>query len=157
MLWFSADSMLCSASARKVEDFKEYDFIGAPARGKRVKGSVNRNTRFDGGLSLRTREMSFEITKRNKFSEEKNFGFEDEAMWFQRQMKALPARNDGRPAAKMPGERTAKAFAVGEMWAEYPLGFSGVEGWQAERVGEVDRWCPEWRMARGEELISYVL
>jgi hypothetical protein len=148
VLLFQADSILCSASAR-VEDFTEYDFVGGVSGG------------FNGGLSLRNREMMLDIVKSNNWRREKALAedpsVESEGLWFQKKMRELPVREDGQPAARFPSECVAKTFSVESMWYDYPLGFHQVERWQEENMEKVDRWCPEWRMASGEELIDYKL
>lgn len=46
VLLFQSDSVLCASSVRSVEDFFEYDFVGAPIKEGFGQG-------YNGGLSLR--------------------------------------------------------------------------------------------------------
>ena len=54
VLLFQSDSILCSNSVRSVEDFFEYDFVGAPIVAMYGQG-------FKGGLSLRKRSTIMKI------------------------------------------------------------------------------------------------
>lgn len=60
ILLFQTDSILCGNSVRKVEDFFEYDFIGAPIDKRYGKG-------YNGGLSLRKRSTTLRILDEWKF------------------------------------------------------------------------------------------
>jgi len=61
VLMFQSDSMLCSNAARSVDDFIEWDFIGAPiAKGK--------GAGYNGGLSLRRRSKILEVISKWDFS-----------------------------------------------------------------------------------------
>ena len=54
ILLFQSDSVLCSNSVRSVEDFFEYDYIGAPIHPHWGRG-------FNGGLSLRRRSTIMRV------------------------------------------------------------------------------------------------
>lgn len=54
VLIFQSDSILCSNSLLKVDDFLQYDFVGAPIDPAYGEG-------FNGGLSLRNRSMVLDI------------------------------------------------------------------------------------------------
>jgi hypothetical protein len=54
ILMFQADSILCSKAPQKVEDFLQYDFVGAPVRDGLGLG-------YNGGLSIRNRTMCLDI------------------------------------------------------------------------------------------------
>ncbi len=70
---FQSDSMLCSNAARSVEDFFEYDFVGAPIVEHLGPG-------MNGGFSLRKRETFLAITQEWDWETEKGRRFED--LWF---------------------------------------------------------------------------
>jgi hypothetical protein len=57
ILVFQSDSMLCSKAPLTVEDFLEFDFIGAPYDPNHGKG-------FNGGLSLRKRSSTLRVLSR---------------------------------------------------------------------------------------------
>lgn len=68
ILIFQSDSMICSNSARSVEDFFEYDFIGAPIDPRYGAG-------YNGGLSLRKRSTILRVLENY---EREETAFEDQ-------------------------------------------------------------------------------
>jgi hypothetical protein len=64
VLIFQADSMLCANAARSVEDFFEYDFVGAPVAPQMGQG-------MSGGLSLRKRESMLRVLEEFDWEMEK--------------------------------------------------------------------------------------
>lgn len=75
ILIFQSDSMLCSNSARSVEDFFEYDFIGAPFA-KHLGSGMN------GGLSLRKRETMLQVIEDNDWEKPAEKGRRFEDSWY---------------------------------------------------------------------------
>jgi hypothetical protein len=73
VLMFQSDSMLCANAARSVEDFFEYDFVGAPIAPHLGAG-------MNGGLSLRKRETFLRILDEWDWETDKGSRFEDR--WF---------------------------------------------------------------------------
>jgi hypothetical protein len=75
ILIFQSDSMLCANAARSVDDFFEFDFVGAPIRKNLGKG-------YNGGLSLRKRSTILKILDQWDWEKTKkqNDRFEDQ--WF---------------------------------------------------------------------------
>jgi hypothetical protein len=71
VLMFQSDAMLCANAARSVEDFFEYDFVGAPISVK--EGGEG----FNGGLSLRKRETILRIIEENDWETNRGKRFED--------------------------------------------------------------------------------
>ncbi|RDW71420.1 hypothetical protein BP6252_07983 [Coleophoma cylindrospora] len=152
VLLFQADSILCSNSALRVEDFLEYDFVGAP-----TDASIGHG--YNGGLSLRNRTMLLDIIstsswKDEKLDAEKNstdpanptdpvFEFEDE--WFYKKMV--------KRYAVLPSLDVAQTFAVGPMFYDRPLGYLDADRWQGDEMKKIDRWCPEHRLA-SKDLIA---
>lgn len=129
VLLFQADSILCSRSPRRVDDFLEYDFIGAPISSKYGIG-------YNGGLSLRNRTRILEIIESVKW----NGDHEDQ--WFYRQLLA--------GGANLPTEEVASRFAVETIYAEFPLGLHQVQRWhRGEELENLTQWCPEVLIADG--------
>lgn len=62
ILLFQSDSMLCANAARSVDDFLEYDLIGAPISEKFGQG-------YNGGLSMRSRSIILRVLDEWKYSE----------------------------------------------------------------------------------------
>ncbi len=148
VLIFQSDSILCSNSPLKVDDFLQYDFVGAPIDPQYGEG-------YNGGLSLRNRSMILEIIHnsdwRDEFDKAENKQKQDvefEDQWFYSKMKELPAR--GRPAARLPSEEVAKTFSVETVWYDKPLGYHQVQRWQPDKMDQVDNWCPENRIATNQ-------
>ncbi len=148
VLIFQSDSILCSNSPLKVDDFLQYDFIGAPIDPAYGEG-------YNGGLSLRNRSMVLDIIHHSDWRDEydsaenkqqKNVEFEDQ--WLYSKMKELPDR--GKPAARLPSQEVAKTFSVETIWYDKPLGYHQVQRWQSDKMDQVDKWCPEFRIAMSE-------
>jgi hypothetical protein len=139
VLIFQADSILCSNSHLKVDDFLEWDFIGAPIASQFGEG-------YNGGLSLRNRSMVLDIIKeadwRSEYEKSDNkqlqsVEFEDQ--WFYAKMKKMPI-------AKLPSQDVAKTFSVETVWYDKPLGYHQVQRYQGDKMEQVYSWCPENRL-----------
>jgi hypothetical protein len=167
VLIFQADSILCANSPQHVDDYLEYDLVGAPIGKFWGEG-------FNGGLSLRDRSMILDILATSDWSVEKEtytkklesyhaeliangtglpegngipgvVAVDMEDQWFYQKMKAR--------GAKFPSEEVASRFAVETIYAEEPLGYHQVQryyGDQKDRMAHIDRWCPEHRMCTGD-------
>lgn len=70
VLLFQSDSMLCANAVRSVEDFFEYDFVGAPI-------AVHLGEGMNGGLSLRKRSTILRIIEEWDWETHKGSRFED--------------------------------------------------------------------------------
>ncbi|RDW56657.1 hypothetical protein BP6252_14070 [Coleophoma cylindrospora] len=147
VLLFQADSILCSNSALQVDDFFEYDFIGAPINPSYGKG-------YNGGLSLRNRTMILDILGSSSWKDEKddaenptNPGVEFEDQWFYNKMVER--------GAVLPSLEVAQTFAVETIFYDTPLAYHQVERWQKDNMQKIDRWCPEHRLASKDLIISH--
>lgn len=76
ILLFQSDSILCSNSVRSVEEFFEWDFIGAPIDPSRAAPGYN------GGLSLRKRKTVLRVLEEWKDPQEKRH---PEDQWYYKQ------------------------------------------------------------------------
>lgn len=148
VLIFQSDSILCSGSALTMNDFLEYDFIGAPIDPAYGEG-------YNGGLSLRNRSMVLDIIAESSWSTEfdqaqnqqqKDVEFEDQ--WFYQKMKAREGQ--WKPAARLPSVDVAKTFSVETIWYDKPLGYHQIQRWQSDKMGEVETWCPEYKLATSD-------
>lgn len=137
MLMFQADSVLCAKSALTVEDFVQYDFVGAPIGPQHGHG-------YNGGLSLRNPRLLLEITRDPRFNfrldsdqgqpsipNEKKF----EDQWFYMRLKER--------GANLPEVAVARTFSVETMYYATPLGYHQPARWQAARMKSILEWCPE--------------
>ena len=155
VLLFQADSILCSRSEVKMEEFLEWDFIGAPISPGLGKG-------FNGGLSLRKRATMVEIVGRWNWTDTR--GFEDQ--WFYTKIQELIAEEEKKETwrhgevdekapkgpkrakrYKLPDDDEAGRFAVETIWKREPFGLHQVGRWQKEHLEELDEWCPEYVLA----------
>ncbi|RDW64063.1 hypothetical protein BP5796_10565 [Coleophoma crateriformis] len=69
VLFFQADSMICSRAKVSIDDFLDYDFIGAPLDPNPERGL---GKGYNGGLSLRNRAMCEDIVKRFSWADERD-------------------------------------------------------------------------------------
>jgi Protein of unknown function (DUF5672) len=127
ILLFQADSILCSNSPHRVEEFLEYDFIGAPINPRYGAG-------YNGGLSLRNRKVMLDTVA--KYNWTKGRGFEDQ--WFYKRLNESGAR--------LPSPDVAKRFSIETIWYERPLGLHQIQRWQKSKLRELAEWCPEYRL-----------
>jgi hypothetical protein len=75
ILLFQSDTMLCANAARSVEDFFEYDMVGAPISKDLEKGYI-------GGLSLRKRATVLRVLDEWNWEETKTDEDHFEDQWF---------------------------------------------------------------------------
>jgi hypothetical protein len=144
---FTADSMICSKSEKSLEDFFEYDFIGAPTGEK-----LGAETGISGGLSLRNRERMLEIAKNSNWEGEKKGEREPDGRskangedgWFWKKLKLFPILGDGTIKSNLPDAETARRFSVGPVWEDEPFGYELVHVWNEDKMDDVLRWCPEY-------------
>ena len=157
---FQADSIICANSPLRVEDFLEYDFVGAPIDVP-ADPAFGHGEGYNGGLSLRNRTMMLEIVNTYSWQAELNEGnislegcvtqrpclkFEDQ--WFYHKMKTMPQ-------ARLPVREVAATFAVETVWYETPLAYHQVERWNAGRMDQVAAWCPEYKMATTDLITAH--
>ncbi|KAK8114322.1 uncharacterized protein PG998_001189 [Apiospora kogelbergensis] len=140
ILMFQSDSIICSASDRKVDDFIEWDLVGAPIGEQWGAG-------YNGGLSIRNRAMMLDVLDRWRFEDDMVPPYEDQ--WYYKKLLELPPREDGTPWAHMPGVETAVQFAVETIYHERSLGFHQPMRFNKEKKEEILQWCPEIGMITG--------
>jgi len=127
-LLFQSDSIICSNSPFTVDDFLDYDFVGAPISPAYGAG-------YNGGLSLRNVDLTLDIART---ASTESMKFEDQ--WFYARMKER--------GANLPPEDVARLFAVETVYYDYPLGYHQPQRWNRERMGAVTAWCPEVALAQ---------
>lgn len=148
VLMFQADSILCSNSKARVDDFLEWDFIGAPVLPAYVDSKRPNARSFNGGLSIRNPRVFAEIARdpHLNFTADltsgpykelpNNMRFEDH--WFMWRIDERPDLN-----ARIPPPEVAGQFSVETWYFDHPLGYHQPHRWQAERYSEIVDWCPE--------------
>lgn len=98
VLIFQTDSVLCSLSPWRVDDFLEYDYVGAP-----WQVSYDGITVGNGGLSLRNAKTMLAITRQYPYT-----GDEHEDLYFSRALKNM---QDGGRHIHLPTPTVARNFA----------------------------------------------
>jgi hypothetical protein len=147
--------MLCANSLVRVEDFFGYDLVGAPIRTDWGEG-------FNGGLSLRNRELCLRIAKDYSWEEayqeetaRRNKGLDAKAtrldvryedQWFYKRMLDL--------GAKLPSMEVALTFAVETIDGERPLGFHKPGAVFPNTLERIRQWCPEIELVMKEGFLS---
>jgi hypothetical protein len=122
ILIFQSDTLVCS---RNIDEFKEYDYIGAPC------GTDGADFVINGGLSLRTRDKMTECIRSQPPDETA------EDIFFSRGLRRL--------GAKLPSFDTACRFAVESVYIAHPFGVHGTDKTYqsvelAERIARGIRW-----------------
>lgn len=160
ILLFQADSILCSAAPGRVDDFMDYDLVGAPIDARLGSG-------FNGGLSLRNRELVLRVLERWDFAADsgdadadapREWRFEDQ--WLFARMRELGEDTElaGELGLRvqLPDQATAERFAVETIWVEgrRPLGFHQPHRWQSEHMDEIMEYCPEVGMIAGSSFFG---
>ena len=118
LLVFQPDSIFCANAPPTLNDFLEWDWIGAPWSKELTYGG-------NGGLSLRKVSRILEVLGK----ERRTAGdFQLEDLWFSTRLNRL----DG---TKMPNATISKTFSVESVWDKSPLGYH--VGWLGAHHGQV--------------------
>ena len=159
---FQADSIVCTNANIRVDDFVEYDFVGAPIDVPNDPPNGH-GEGYNGGFSLRNRSMILDIVNTFSWQAEKDAGeisqapcvtqepclkFEDQ--WFYHKMKDMPE-------ARLPTQEVASTFAVETVWFDTPLGYHQVERWNSDKMDKVAQWCPEYALATTDLLVKHLV
>jgi hypothetical protein len=105
VLVFQTDSILTGSN---IDDFMEYDFIGAPC------GQFDEQFVVNGGLSLRSRSAMLDVVSRFRLPD----GMPED-IFFTGILREIGAR--------MPNLATATRFAVESLYSEHPVGVHGTD------------------------------
>ncbi|KAJ3157406.1 hypothetical protein HDU86_003297 [Geranomyces michiganensis] len=130
-LMFQTDSMLCSASARRPEDFLQYAFVGAPIAPEHGAG-------FNGGISLRHIPSILRVIDTFEWTTT-----DPEDQWYSNNIPRL----DHPRAPPMPTMQQALEFGVESVWAERPMAFHQPKRWNENRMVDIMNYCPELALA----------
>ena len=139
VLLFQSDSILCANSARTVDEFLVWDFIGAPIAPFLGSG-------YNGGLSIRNRTLMLDIIKGSQ-AELRRKKPEYEDRWYYKKM--LMMRD-----VKLPHPSLASDFAVESWYNLRPLGYHQPTVFYDEKMEEKREWCPEIDLIEGPRLSS---
>ncbi|RVD87211.1 uncharacterized protein DFL_001454 [Arthrobotrys flagrans] len=138
VLIFQADAIICGNAHKTVDDFLEWDFIGATLA---PEGRM-----YNGGLSLRNRDTVLRILKEHNYEEDTRTGlfkFEGEDVWYSKHMDLI--------GAKLPSNEVALEFACEYHFhiqaQKQPMGYHKVHKAAPSKIGEIAEWCPEIHLA----------
>ncbi|KAG9235272.1 hypothetical protein BJ875DRAFT_277292 [Amylocarpus encephaloides] len=152
ILIFQSDSMLCANAARSVEDYFEYDFVGAPIGLEKPKG-------YSGGLSLRKRSSALRVIEDWDWQDSKNKDDRFEDQWFYNRFKELQedeARQGIDPEAEgainLPTAEVARTFSVENIDYPSPLGVHQVHRWPKDKMAPLEEWCPEYKLCNEDQV-----
>ncbi|KAL9014828.1 MAG: hypothetical protein Q9173_000529 [Seirophora scorigena] len=137
LLVFQTDSILCSQSGKSLNDWLDYDWVGAP---------WNRDGRYGGNGGLSLRKVSSIVTVlQNQIRIPDS---EPEDLWLSERLGHLTG-------AKLANGTVASEFSVEDQYAEHPMGYHlGHSGHQfpaaylgtPEKREKVWDYCPEIKM-----------
>lgn len=143
LLVFQPDSIFCANSPTTLNDFLEWDWIGAPWSKTATHGG-------NGGLSLRKVSKILEVLKQQK-RQDGDGALED--LWLSERIFSLTG-------SKMPNANISKTFSVESVWDDRPLGYH--VGWlgvhheqiwdDQSQVDHIMGYCPEVKMILGMQL-----
>lgn len=106
LLVFQPDSIFCANAPKTLNDFLEWDWIGAPWSKSATYGG-------NGGLSLRKVSKILQVLQK----ERREIGSQElEDLWLSNRLTTLPD-------AKMAVANVSKTFSVESVWDESPLGY----------------------------------
>ncbi|KAF4621914.1 hypothetical protein G7Y89_g14432 [Cudoniella acicularis] len=143
LLVFQPDSIFCANAPRTLNDFLEWDWIGAPWSKTATYGG-------NGGLSLRKVSKILKVLDKEK-RKVGDGALED--LW-------LSSRINGLEGKQIPVANVSKTFSVESVWDDAPLGYHigwlGVHHeqiWDDQaQVDHVMQYCPEVKMILGMKL-----
>ncbi|KAK6503874.1 hypothetical protein TWF481_008877 [Arthrobotrys musiformis] len=138
VLVFQADAMICGNAHKTVDDFLEWDMIGATLA---PEGRM-----YNGGLSLRNRDKILKILNEHNYERDLKanvFEFEGEDVWYSKRLDMM--------GANLPSNQIALEFACEYHFhmqvQKQPMGYHKVHKAAPSRVSEIAEWCPEIHLA----------
>jgi len=142
--------MLCANAARSVDDFFEYDFVGAPIGEAWGQG-------YNGGLSLRKRSTMLRVIR--EFDWEKYEEPRHEDQWYYARMLELKNGNyddedTPPPRIVLPSMEVARTFAVETIDYPHPLGVHQVLRHIENKYLSMDEWCPEYKLCSDDYIVN---
>jgi len=146
--------MLCANAARSVDDFFEYDLVGAPI-------AKDLGTGYNGGLSLRKRSTILRVLENYDWEATQKEGDRFEDQWYYNRMTELQAeeanvgikpKDEG--AINLPTMEVARTFSVETIDYPHPLGVHQVHRWLDDQMVSLDDWCPEYKLCSVDHIVD---
>ncbi|CZR58935.1 related to MNN4 Regulates the mannosylphosphorylation [Phialocephala subalpina] len=149
ILIFQSDSMLCANAARSVDDYFQYDFVGAPI-------AAGLGVGYNGGLSLRKRSTTLRVLEEWDWEETKTEKVRFEDQWYYDRMLKLQKEDYSEDGAQieLPSMEVARTFSVETIDYPHPLGVHQVHRWLKEQMLSLDKWCPEYQLCSVDHIID---
>ncbi|KAI9646481.1 hypothetical protein NHQ30_004474 [Ciborinia camelliae] len=143
LLVFQPDAIICTKAPTTLNDFLQYDYIGAPWSGTSTYGG-------NGGLSLRRISSILRVLEKER-RKPGDGALED--LWLSNSLNKLEG-------TIMADAKVSKSFSVESVWDEAPLGYHigwlGVHHGQIwdkpEYVSHIMEYCPEVKIILGMKL-----
>ncbi|KAG4425882.1 hypothetical protein IFR04_001089 [Cadophora malorum] len=143
LLVWQPDSIFCANAPTTLNDFLQWDWIGAPWSKTAAYGG-------NGGLSLRKVSKIMDVLG-NKTRRHGDGALED--LWLAQRLHEMPGN-------MMPAANVSKTFSVESVWDETPLGYHigwlGVHHEQIwddqSQVDHIMEYCPEVKIILGMKL-----
>ncbi|PBP19551.1 hypothetical protein BUE80_DR009747 [Diplocarpon rosae] len=143
LLVWQPDSIFCANAPTTLNDFLEWDWIGAPWSKTAAYGG-------NGGLSLRRISRIMSVLGNQSRSHDDG-ALED--LWLASRLREIPE-------SRMPNATISKTFSVESVWEEKPLGYHigwlGVHHeqiWDDQaQVDHIMKYCPEVKIILGMKL-----
>jgi len=131
VLLFQLDSLFCSNSSHKIEDYLSYDYIGAPWHSRfQIPVKVG-----NGGFSLRSRSKILSLLNILTYNASCKY---HEDIWFSQNLHLV----NGTIAP----EHIAKTFSVETMFYPKPLAIHKPIYLQADQLAELCQNCPDMKL-----------
>jgi hypothetical protein len=129
ILFFQLDSVFCSNSPHKLQDFLKYDYIGAPWHSRlKIPAKVG-----NGGFSLRSRSKLLELLSNYSYDHQYH-----EDVWFSRFLHLVNA--------SIAPEDIAMTFSVETIFYATPLAVHKPVYLTSEKQKALCQTCPELRI-----------
>ncbi|KAJ8606527.1 hypothetical protein MRB53_040902 [Persea americana] len=144
---FQFDSVICANANKTIEDFLEYDFIGAPVT-KRFWERFTDAFVMNGGFSLRRRSSLLRIIDEfGPLRDQRNEKYMHEDQFFSDMLR--------KHGGKIPSIEVARNFSVETVFGSTPFGIHKAARYLKEGEPEANpeglrlletQWCPEMNM-----------
>jgi hypothetical protein len=131
-LIFQTDSIICGKYKDQIQQFLEYDYVGAPWAHDHVKGPGKNIRVGNGGLSLRKKSKMKEIVEKCNHIKEGNHYISEDFIF---------SNGCGIVDLYKPTEDQAKLFSIEETYHDQSFGLH--KAYEHLDTDQIKEWCPE--------------